>query len=164
RLRSVSGPVFKTLEMARKAVGGDTGTSHMGAYGERMGRRFEQLIRWALTRKYSADQVIAEHEYALGQNAKSPDAIVFEGKTALLFQAKLKRMSPGAFFGHSLEDFRRDAEGAYAEMIWRSLVYLRNLESYRARGRLNPAHLEVSQRVLSAERIYLLGIAPFLSA
>jgi len=160
RLLAASGPVFRTLELARKAAEA-RGQSRpwTNAHSEKMGRRFEELLRTLIETARLPGQWEAEYEYVKGQ--KSPDFILFEdAETVILIQAKLKRMTPGAFFGYDLDTFRADIE-RFAEMIWRSIRYLRTLQAGRRAG--DPLADSVTERVLAGKRVVLIGIAPFLS-
>ena len=159
RLLSVSGPVFRALEFARlDAEARGQSEPWTNEHSSRMGKRFEDLISTLIGENIAPGHWEPEYEYQRG--AKSPDFILFEASgTVVLIQAKLKRMTPGAFFGYDLEEFKSDAD-RFAETLWRSIRYLRNIKRMRQRGKpLDP----VSQRVLASKRVVLVGIMPFLS-
>jgi hypothetical protein len=160
RLLAASGPVFRALELARKAAkSSGQSSSWTNLHSSRMGIRFEHLVRSLVERAYAPGAWAAEYEYTKGQ--KSPDFILFEDDaTVVLVQAKLKRMTPGAFFGYDLDTFREDSE-RFAEMIWRSVRYLQNIRKGKRSGKSDED--SVTERVLSAKRVVLVGIAPFLS-
>src|SRR5690606_17213587 len=146
RLFAATGPVFRALELAREAAarrGATRPASNPEA--QRMGRRFEELTGWLLSKTASEDDLIREHVYD-DQEQRSPDFLLFERPGFVtLVQAKLKRLSPGAFFGFDYDAFRRDAEGAIAESIWRSIRYLRRIHDPRAR--LSRRGEEVAARI-----------------
>jgi hypothetical protein len=123
-----------------------------------MGLRFESLVSTLFEENIPPPDWEREYEYERG--AKSPDFILFEGSgTVVLIQAKLKRMTPGAFFGYDLDAFKSDAE-RFAETLWHSVRYLRNIERMRRGGKPLDA---VSKRVLAGKRVVLIGVMPFLS-
>lgn len=156
RLAAVSGPWFRALELAREAarVAGSPRPETPDA-SRRMGARFEQLVEWLLS-KVTGD-LSREHVYDR-QNSKAPDFIVFEdsGAHVTLIQAKLKRLSPGAFFGFDFDAFQRDAEGAIAETIWKTVRYLHRIHS--APRTLAPEAEAIAERIRRSDRIMLLGV------
>jgi hypothetical protein len=157
RLLALSGPVFRTLDLARQAGNGSKPWTNQ--HSIRMGRRFEELVTLIVESARGPNHWEPEYEYEKGK--KSPDFILFEQRdTAVLVQAKLKRMTPGAFFGYDLETFKTDSE-RFAETIWRSIRYLQSIRGGNRSG--NPEADSVTNRVLSTKRVVLLGVAPFLS-
>lgn len=69
-------------------------------------------------------------------------------------------MTPGAFFGYDLDTFKTDS-AKFAEMIWKSIRYVRNIRGGNRAG--NPEADAVTERVLTAKRLVLIGLAPFMS-
>lgn len=165
RFLALSGAFFTTLELAREdAARREQPNPWTNAHSRGMGDRFESLVGETL-RGIGGVVVETEYEYLQGKTDLSPDFLLFEkGSSAVLVQAKLKRLSPGAFFGFDIDDVEKDSEGPLSEMIWRSIRYLYRLATPRASGRLNSGGEAVSRRVLGTERILLLGVVPAMPA
>ncbi len=155
--------LFQTLALARehcKKLGQPSYWTN--EFSERMGNRFEELVAFCLKKTINPEHLFRQHRY-LSRKGKpesldSPDFGIFNGDSLVLIQAKLKSLSPGAFFGYDLDAIKKDVHGALGEAIWKSIKYLFNLEKGAKQGRLNPENETTSRRVLTAGRIFLLGV------
>ena len=160
RMAAVNGPWFRALELARKdaALAGSPRPETPDA-NRRMGERFEKLVGWLLGHVVRDEDLVREHRYRKAGDL-APDFLVFEDGDAqvTLVQAKLKRLSPGAFFGFDFDAFVRDAEGAMAETVWKSIRYLHRVHTFPSCGHLLPEAEVIAQRVRRSKRILLLGV------
>jgi hypothetical protein len=128
-----------------------------------MGRRFETFLKFLLTQCKSKDeQIVLEERYLRKHSDLSPDFVILNATNpdyAILVQAKLKRLSKGAFFGYDRDAFLNDAKGTLAELIWKSLRYLFRLETYPD-DKIEPTALSTRNALRQATTIILLGVVP----
>lgn len=167
RMHATIMPIFAAIALAHAdAVRRGSSKPHTNTYTTQMGEIFEEFLNKEVSRSFASEDIHFEYVYELdgsGRNGKrSPDIIVFRGDTCLLIQAKLKRWSPGTFYGSSMSAFEEDARGALAEMVWKSLRYLSNLAEGMARGSVPETYRDLSTKVLAARRYVLLGCSPAL--
>ena len=164
RFHIARGVLFKTIELAVKSEA-ELGNPkpENNKYLHSMGGRFEKLVHCVLNHVRCGD-VVEEYEYRRKQNAKTADFMVYSRSDdrCVVIQAKLKRLSRGAFFGFDLEAFHRDARGTLAASIAQSIRFLRKLETAAAEGALAPATEGESNRLLNSPRWFLLSVLPAL--
>jgi hypothetical protein len=164
RLAAAAGAFYRALTLAREhAEQAGSLKPWTNAHSSEMGRRFETFTSRLLEKARSpGDEVAGEYSYLKGQEALSPDFLItntLRPREVLLVQAKLKRLVPGAFYGFSAEDFRGDATGALAELVWKTLRYVYRVET-TPDARLDDAHRPLHDLIRQAETIGLLGVLP----
>jgi hypothetical protein len=76
----------------------------------------------------------------------------------------LKQLTAGAFFGFDLAALEKDASGVLAETIWKTIRFLFRIDAAAKNDRLSAAGKKLSERVLAAPRIFLLGVVPSMPA
>jgi len=162
RLVASTGAFFRTIELAIKQAAKQGATKPWtNEYSSAMGVRFEPLMHLLLEKcKTDGDVLIDEYYYL--KDTKGPDFIVtnsYHPEEILIVQAKLKRLSPGAFFGYSITDFEANARGVLAELIWKSIRYVFRIETANP-DKLNPEFIDLHRNIRSAKKILFLGVVP----
>ncbi len=164
RLAATTGAFLQATVLARAdAEAGGSTKPYTNKFTAEMGRRFETFLEFLLTQCKSTDeQLIGEHRYLHKSSDLSPDFVILNSTNpdyAILIQAKLKRLSPGAFYGFDHDDFLNDAKGPLAELIWKSLRYLFRLETLPD-DKIEPNALGMRNALRRATTIILLGVVP----
>jgi hypothetical protein len=168
RLAASVSVFYQALALARQDAD-DEGSEKpwTNKYSSEMGRRFERFMHFLLAKaRVSTDTIWEEYRYLEKDNALSPDFLVTNAqrpREVLIVQAKLKRLVPGAFYGFSLEDFERDAKGALAELVWKSIRYIYRIH-VRPDTQLSQSHLALHDSIRRADSLALLGVVPSLPA
>ncbi len=155
RIFALSAPIFRALELARVRAGRPDSDE-----SRRMGERFEGLVHDLLEQEFDGAVLVREHDLDAKGARQSPDLLLFEPDGATLFQAKIKRLSPKAFFGFDLDALRADVDTVIAKTISKSIAYLAWLDSVDAERVLTPHAREVRERLRAAKRLFLLGVLP----
>ncbi|MEZ4271712.1 MAG: hypothetical protein R3C68_09860 [Myxococcota bacterium] len=162
RFHLARGVLFKAIELAVKseAARGNPKPEN-NKYLQSMGRRFENLVSCVLNHARCGD-VVNEYEYRNKPNAKTADFMVFsrQNDACVVIQAKMKRLSRGAFFGSDLEAFRRDARETLAASVVQSIRFMRKLEQASNENALAAEGKDDSRRLLSACRWMLVSVVP----
>jgi hypothetical protein len=163
RFLAMNGAFFRAIELARtEAASAGHRAPENNVLSVNMGRdRFEPLVRLIFDRFAGPDRIVGEHIYTKKEAQLSPDLIVFGGgarRTVALVQAKLKRLSYKAFYGCDAAAFERDARGAIAQSIYKSIRYLYRIHSVAWGHRLNAEGDAIARQIQEADGIILLGV------
>ncbi len=167
RMHVGSGPLFEALELARKdASARGSSSPHTNQFNDWMGKRLERLIRFLIGKIALPENISYEYEPFVGDAKKDlgSDLVVFENDAAVLIGVKLKRLSPGSFFGFDLDSFERDVAKGLGESIWKSIRFIYRLEKAHGESRLNPENRKTSERILGCNKFILLGVSSLMPA
>lgn len=148
----------KAFDFARK-VEGEKSSKFSQFVGKRLERFFDELCSyWDPLNGHHV-----EYEYIKKSNKKSSDHIVFEkdgnDDVVLLFQVKTKDLLETVFYGTSKDTLEVEL-GKYCEFIYKSIIYLYELNNAVKQKNLRGDYKAISERVLSAKKCCLVGVTP----
>ena len=153
----------KALFYARRDKG-DPRTELSSFIGNRLEVMFKDLCNAWNPRGGHYDEYFIDRNEA----SKSSDRIAFEKHgnhdVAVLFQLKAKTLLEASLFGGDFNVVKKDIQSAFAEMIYKSVNYIKAAKEHLDRGLHLSESESLTRRVLSAKKLVLMGISPDVPA
>lgn len=154
------GLLFRLLRVATARNGGDPRTP----FSNLLGKRFEGYIERLLAEASDRAEVVPEHEFHRTADLRSSDVIAFDRNhnVVTLFEAKILRLSPSAFFGIDNEAFVKDLRVRLGAALAQPVRYLWRLALAREAGAIRPEVQAVSERILDTKNVVIAVVVPSL--
>lgn len=153
RANFINGVFFKAIDLAREVKA--------RSVNQELGDRFARYVHFTLQGRCSGDELFEEFSYDKKHDVKSPDSILVDGRDVVLFEAKLKRLKPGTFFAHDIGDVGADCREV-AKIIAQPIRFMTLLRKSMDEGRLPKSVYDVSNKILAANRLFIIGVVPLM--